>query len=144
MSLIAIVHWQLLFKMRYCSILPHLKWQNASINFENGRKRLLFDPIITFVPGSPLGKHFKWKKLSFYDQLAALFPTVKSKTKSENHEVPPILDILTKALLSIKEYFFVFSWSESCWENSFYCWMFWIFEVDVKTISSSKKTTQCS
>ncbi len=91
MSLIAIVHQQHLFKIRYWSALPDSKWKNASINFENGRKWRFFDPIFTFVPGSSRGKHFKRKKWSFYYQLAALFPTVKSKTKSENHEVPAIL-----------------------------------------------------
>ena len=62
MSLIAIVHWQLLFKMRYCSILPHLKWQNASINFENG---YFLTQLLLLFPDRREGSILKEKNYHF-------------------------------------------------------------------------------
>ena len=47
--------------------------------------------MFTVGPGSPRKSHLKKKKISFSYQLTALFPTVRSKTKSKIHQVPAIL-----------------------------------------------------
>ena len=72
------------------------------MNIENGWKWPLFDAFFTFASGTPRRRLFKRKEVSFPNQLSALFPTVKSKTRSEIYEVPAILKkrgVLMDALL---------------------------------------------